>query len=542
MTPAEWLAAYIDGDAEVRPWYRGPAFDFSGILAERARRGWEPPTAEEMDEWDGWLAAHGAGDQVRARARLFAEPDTLCVATGQQAGLGLGPLYTLHKALATARWAAELERATARPVVPVFWIASDDHDFAEAAATCWLDAEGRPREHRLAQPDGRVGAPIHDLPIAPEQWDAFLADFTGSTRATGFSPELSELLKRAGGTLESHFATVFNQLLGALGIVPVVPRLGFLRRRGAEVFRRELATNGLATTLLAERAAALRERFGLEAIHRDGTELNYFREWGPPGALVRAKAVRSGDGYALTHPASKETLARWSAAELEADLAEHWRHWSPNAATRPLVQDLALPTLGYVAGPGEAVYHAQIGPLYDLLGVPRPAVLPRPSLLLLEPRIERALAKFDLSPTGAAALTPALLESRLSPGGGGAGSVGLAGHLGAALDAWIAELGPDAGDEAVAKGAAKLRDSLAQNAARLEERVAAVRARRADTLDAQRRKVLDALAPFGEPQERRLGLLAPLLLNYGTGAPARLLDSLPTLRIPGRYPAVARLG
>src|SRR5260370_9287416 len=96
------------------------------------------PTAKQRRVDPGVRAAVLPGP---GRDRLAAG-DVLAVTTGQQPGLFTGPLYTIHKALSAIALAQRLERERRVPVVPVFWVAGDDHDFVEANPTAFLNSAG----------------------------------------------------------------------------------------------------------------------------------------------------------------------------------------------------------------------------------------------------------------------------------------------------------------------------------------------------------------------------------------------------------------
>lgn len=523
MSNADWSRRLVLGDDTVRQWYAGGPYDFRGALARRRAH---PATLSPADvwEWRAWLDANGAPAVTLANLARLAQPDAVCVVAGQQPGLFGGPLYSLVKALAVARWAARIEAETGAPCVPVFWIASDDHDFAEVATAAWLDRDGAPCRASIPPVADRAGAPLHDLAVPRDAWSAANAELLGSLHRTDFSASLEELLApRGDDTFEAHFARVMLSLAGPFGVVPVVPRLGFLRRAAADLAAKEFA----APRASSERLRAAGERLaaeGCQVVHRDGTEANFFLEVGEPGARVRAKLAWDGDRIAASHPSTREPLGEFAPAEL---LAEPSR-LLPNAALRPLVQDAALPTVMFVGGPSEVAYHAQIGGEYAAFGVCRPAVTPRPSAVLLEPRVRRGLERLGITAEEAAALAPDALAARLAGAGGGdgVGADALARGIDDAVARWLAEAGADGQDAAVQKALERLRDGVRIGTEKVAERLAESRARRASTGEAAKRKALDALAPYGEPQDRVLAPVAPLLANFGAEGVRKLSGCL----------------
>jgi bacillithiol biosynthesis cysteine-adding enzyme BshC len=513
VSNAAWCRRLLSGDETVRQWYAGGPYDFEAALARRRARPAATPAPADIAEWRGWLEAHGASPEALANLARLALPGAVCVVAGQQPGLFGGPLYCLVKALAAARWASRIEAETGVPCVPVFWIASDDHDFAEAATAAWLDREGVPRRVAIGPIAGRAGAPLHDLAVPREAWATATGELLASLHRSDLTAALEALLAPAGDdTFEAHFARLVLRMTAPFGVVPVVPRLGFLRRAGAALAAEELA----APRAMSERLRAAGEQLaalGCDVIHREGNEANVFLETGEPGARVRARLAWDGARLAATHPATREPLGVFSPEAILADPAR----LSPNAALRPLVQDAALPTVMFIGGPSEVAYHAQIGGEYAAFGVCRPAVTPRPTVVLLEPRVRRALGRLGIAAEEAASLAPDALAARLAStgGGDGVGADALARSIGDAVERWLAEAGADGQDAAVQKAIERLRDSVRIGTEKVAGRLADARARRASTGEAAKRKALDALAPFGKPQDRVLSPVAPLLANFG---------------------------
>lgn len=515
--PSSFVERWAGGDPPPGVLFPEAAFDLRGAIQRRAAHPPNPLTAAELDAWRAWLAAHGAGEPVLSNAGLLGNESALCVVTGQQAGFALGPMYVLAKALGAVHLAREVAASTGRPCVPVFWVASDDHDIPEAASTSWRRHDGTLAHDTVAV--GRTAAPVHDVEIPPGEIGR-LAEAMAPGDAL-FLATLRESATPALGrpaTLESSFVRLLLALLGDLGVVPVAPRLPFLRARQTTLLAREVALRGESSRLLAAMRGRLLREFGVDSIHRSGDEVNFFIEDGPPGAITRQRlrwegdTLRVGDSGVL------------SMAEFEGLLAREPERFSPNAALRPIVQDHALPTVAYVGGPSEVVYHAQIGPLYLLFGVVRPAVVPRPSIAHVDARMRRDAAKLGLDAGVLAAMPLHALGEALSKGTrSDVGGEALGPRLLAATEAWEAMLGPERNDTAVAQGLAKLRENIAFLAAKAEERAAAARARRHETLEAAARRITEALHPGGQPQERVQNLLLQWHLS-GRGAWVRSVD------------------
>jgi bacillithiol biosynthesis cysteine-adding enzyme BshC len=312
----------------------------------------------------------------------------VAVVTGQQAVLFGGPLYVLYKALAALKLAAWLEARRGRPVVPVFWVASDDHDFAEIRATTVLDDAGRlctlrygPAHEPVGQPASHIALDDSVLALARELEQALPA---GLHRDEALSA-IRECY-RPGRSMSEAFGALLAAVLPDLVILD--PSDPALKAAMAPVLAREIR-EGSPTSRLAAAVGArlLAAGFHQQVPVRSGF-LNLF-------------VVMEGERRALAVDGDRlevRGLGRHlPAEEAERRLLASPEDWSPGVLLRPLAQDFLLPTAAYVGGPAEIAYHAQIGDSYAHFGIPRPALVPRPSLTLVEPAQARALEAEGLS-------------------------------------------------------------------------------------------------------------------------------------------------
>ncbi len=364
----------------------------------------DPEAAAEIERFN-LRCGNAAGARLAA---ALADPRTLAVVTGQQPNLLASPLYILLKALSAVMTARRASQALGgeRPVVPVFWVASDDHDFHEL------------RDCRLASPDGRT-CNLGELITrggAPEASPAFewTVDAATAERLIQAAEEIlpagaegraaRDLVRLALAPPGSDFETVFCRTLAALlgdklPMVFIVPRMTWLRGRQREVLRTDFERPREAAGILLESGIRLAAAGYPPLISRDKDVLNgfYFQD------RVRLRLVRRGGDMVAENPATRKEAARFSAAELTARLEEEPERFSANVVTRPMVQDRALPTLAYVAGPGELAYLAQLRPVYEAFGTPRAVVLMRASVLAIPAEAAARLEELDIETEAEAA-------------------------------------------------------------------------------------------------------------------------------------------
>jgi len=334
--------------------------------------------------------AWGLLEASRESLALFERPETIVVVSGQQPGLFGGPLYTLYKSITGIAFARELSRATGRPVVPVFWIASDDHDFEESRHAFVGDGMVELREVAYpvdAAPRGvslsriRLGAPIED---ATRQ--ALEALGMGAFRG-----EVVERLREAyapGRGWTEAFARLAGGWVAPWGALVFDPSDPEAKRLALPIFEREVELNGKSSKAARARGEELEAKGYHAQMARTGQELNLF--W--HGEVREALRVVK-DGTLRLAESGREISKR----DLLNKLRERPEDASPGVLLRPLVQDYLLPTAAYVGGPAEVAYWAQVYPSYPLFQIQPPAIVPRGGATILEPRVSKILTKFGIS-------------------------------------------------------------------------------------------------------------------------------------------------
>ncbi|HEY3415331.1 MAG TPA: bacillithiol biosynthesis cysteine-adding enzyme BshC, partial [Armatimonadota bacterium] len=326
----------------------------------------------------------GADERAVANARLLADPETLVITVGQQPGLLTGPLYTPYKALTAINLAREL----GRPAVPVFWAGTDDDDRAEVDhcacwdAACSLHALHYPREA------GVTGQLVGDLPVLP-YGEQVLADFAGMVQGQPYAADTLAVLRetlRASADFGEWFCRLLARFFSGMGLVVCDPRLPVLRAQAAEVLRRELSSPLATTAAVNERAREIR-RLGYHAMLTKPADLcNCYLL----GATRQRIAVQDGQFLVGEKP--------YRESELLALLAESPERFIPNAVLRPVVQEYLFGSTGFVAGPGELGYWAELQPVFAHLRVDMPRVVVRAAATLVPASTARVLHELEIEP------------------------------------------------------------------------------------------------------------------------------------------------
>jgi len=453
------------------------------------------------------------------RARLV-EPGALVVTTGQQPALFTGPLYAVHKALSAAALARLLSTKWQRPVLPLFWVASDDHDFAEANHAAWLRPDGSLHVETLPErPADAALRPMSREPLGPgigPALDALAADLSPFDGRDDVLRWLRAHF-RPGATLGHASGRALAELLAPLGVLCLDGSHAALKARAAPVVRRALEeSDGIERALVARAAALAAEGREPGVSVGDGATLVMLE-----GAQGRDRLVREGEGFTARHGGE-----RYATADMLDLLAREPARFSGNVLLRPVIERAVLPTVAYVAGPGELRYLALAEAVYAYLGMERQLPVPRWSGLLVEPRVDRVLAKFDASLDELLApdqrLEGRVAREHLPPQALGALEAlrsGIESHYG------VLESVAGAVDPTLLRPIQGLKGRALQGAGKAEKKLVQHLKRRHETETAQIGRARTAVQPAGRPQERVV-IVAPYLARYGPGILPSLLDAM----------------
>lgn len=458
-----------------------------------------------------WFAAvapaFDASGEARQRLERVALARGVVVTTGQQPGLFGGPIYTWSKALSALELADALEGATGIPTAPVFWAATDDADFAEASAT-WIALSGGAERLQMASQEAD-GIPMAERPLGDV---GELRERLERAAGSAVEPRLLSILRDTyapNATIGGAYLAFLRATLEPLGIAVLDASHPALLAAERPVLEQALRRGAVIAESLAERSSGLqREGFAPQVADVAGLSLVFRRDEGG-----RKARVPIADG--------ESTIAGGEAERL-----------SPNVLLRPIVEQSVLPTVAYVAGPGEIAYFAQVGAVAAALGSAPPLVVPRWSCTIVEPHVAALLEARGTTVEELA--DPDAVEGRLA-------RESAPPEVMEALAAWRSSIG--AGAQQVATAAREAgtivppevvegaRRQMEWRAQRLERRVVAGLKRR----DVDRRRDIDTLAgalyPGGVRQERALNLI-PIVARHG-------MDVIDAMRVAARRHAEA---
>jgi bacillithiol biosynthesis cysteine-adding enzyme BshC len=465
--------------------------------------------------------ARFAPSRARERNLALLRTGAAAAVTGQQVGLFLGPLYNLYKAASAIRVASELASATGAPVVPVFWLQTEDHDLPEIASCRLPCASGECLCLELPPaPDSRTS--IAHLPLPAEVGVLLdrLKDAIGRLPHAG--PHLERLRRhyRAGTGWAEAFAGMLAELFAPEGLVIVNPRCPELASVAAPIHRHAIVRAAPIADALAARGRDLEAAGFSPGVHvRPGAPLSFFHPDGARGARYRVEPDAAGwreVGGTRSH----------QDGALLAALDRDPLRFSTSVLLRPILQDTLLPTAAYVGGGGEIAYFAQLAPLYDEYGLAMPLVVPRASFLLIEEQTKRLLSSLGTDSGCATQPEDDVLAAAAPRATADTDRLRnrLLGAFAAELDRAQQEL--ESAGPGMARAIEKARKSVEHAVHRLLGKYETARLHdRSDLVEAVRH-IKQRLHPEGIPQERFFGL-PYFAARYGErGFLERVLESI----------------
>lgn len=502
------VADYLDAFDKVAEFYNGDYRDVDAFLSRSDEiKSRDLPIGKLIPILKEQNQRYGCGVQTFEKVDWLLERRACAVVTGQQTGLFSGPLYTIYKALTAIKLAARLSRTCEGCYVPVFWLASDDHDFREVNHINIVDKSNQVlRITYDGHPfDGRI--PVANIQLN-DQIAAALQKLDDETHLSDFKAEVLARLSDAyqpGSGFSESFARWLMTLFKPFGLVLIDASDPRIKALGAPIFQKEMVEKSGSTQRALEFSSRLMEKNYHSQVQLQEGLLNLFFVDDERRALGL-----EDETYVV-----KGSEAHFKMAELLSILQAEPEKFSPNVLLRPIYQDGLLPTVAYVAGPAEIAYYAQMKGIYESFDLPMPIIYPRKSVTLLEGKIEKVLDNYNLSVPDfwgdveqlinqiAKTQLPETVEKRIENA-----SLCVKKNL-QALEQVVQEFEPTLND--AVKG---VRNKIDHQIDGLEKKILQAYKKRNDIIRQQLYKAGNNLYPNNSLQERELNVL-PYLFKYG---------------------------
>lgn len=497
--------AYLSDYPRLAPFYAGDlrspeaVKSVAGRVEKRAY-----PRVEVASVLRAQHARWGGGPEGLTNIQAL-EEGAFVVFTGQQAGLFGGPLFTLYKAIAGLKLADRLTRELGRKVVGLFWMAADDHDFAEINHTLLPDKSNQlariaysPKRPPERQPESRM---VLEEEIA-QAHQAIAECLPPTDFRDAVLARLAECYS-LGRTFPEAFARWMMLLLGEKGLVVVDPSDPILKRAGKSALRWEIETGSESSRRIRQASEKLKAAgFHVQVELREGgTNLFYYDG-------ERHSIKKTGEGFEAHGRA-------FSKQELLEKIDREPERFSPNVALRPIYQDTLFPHIAYVGGPAEVAYSGEYKGSYEATGLPMPVVFPRTTVSLIEPKIKAVFEKYNIGPkdifAGLEPLITRLVEGKQDPSADRELDA-LEAKLDESLDRW--GRAAEAWDKSLLSAVSTTKGAIKHQLEGLSRKLTQAYKRKNEEIVAQIRKAALHLLPEGTLQERAFPAV-PYLVKYG---------------------------
>jgi bacillithiol biosynthesis cysteine-adding enzyme BshC len=318
---------------------------------------------------------------VAENIELLKDANTFTITTGHQLAVFTGPLFFIYKILSTIRLAQEArEQYPDKRFVPVFWMASEDHDFEEINH---IHLKGE----KISWEFDSAHQPVGILPTASlGPVIARIRELLGD-KAVG-KEKLITLFEEAytcSKTLSEATQKIVHTLFATYGLVIIEPNDKVLKEQLTGVMENDILSHNSFGALTATNARLERNKYRLQ-IH--GREINFFYLSAEGRNLIK----RTADGFEIS-----QTSIRFTEAAMQEEIKTHPERFSPNVVLRPVYQEKILPNLAYIGGPGEIAYWLQLKFVFQAHGVDFPMVVLRNSVTLMQSATLHRLRKKGVS-------------------------------------------------------------------------------------------------------------------------------------------------
>ena len=330
----------------------------------------------------------GVGDKSFANINKLANNHSCVVFTGQQVGVLTGPLYTIYKTLTTIKLAEHLSRELAIDVIPIFWMAADDHDFEEVSHIHLIDKANEVSKFYYKPEDMPDNIPLAFFNL-DQNINAFTKNVLDNLTQTEYLESIRDLVNRAyqpDRSLCDAFGIMLGNLFKDSGLVIVNPADVRIKKLAAPIYKKEIESFATSNEIILSDNQELNALGYHQQVNRVENYLNLFYFTGERARIGFENGQYFIDGV----------QQRFSKEELMATVDESPNYFSPNVLLRPISQDYIFPTLAYIGGPAEVAYFAQIKDLHNFFGVQCPIVFPRITATIVDQNSLRTAEKYDL--------------------------------------------------------------------------------------------------------------------------------------------------
>jgi bacillithiol synthase len=346
---------------------------------------------EELADYiQNFMSKFTPAPEVLENIEALRERDSVVVIGGQQAGLLSGPLYTIHKVISIIKLAEEQEKALGKKVIPVFWIAGEDHDLAEVNHI-YAIKDGKPekKSYPLYHPFKTM---ITDMELNAKtamSWVEGIIETYGESEFTNQLISRTKTMLEQGDTFVDFFAALIHEWFHKYGLLLMDAGDPKLRKLQSGYFRELIARSGKVTDAVLTQQAFMQEKGYKRMIEMEENAANLFHY--DPEKQERTLLELSGSTYS-----GKNGDVSFTEAELLQLTENRPECLSNNVVTRPIMQEMLFPVLAFISGPGEIAYWAELKQAFELFDLKMPPIIPRLNITIIERSIATDLEELGL--------------------------------------------------------------------------------------------------------------------------------------------------
>ncbi|WP_340373156.1 bacillithiol biosynthesis cysteine-adding enzyme BshC [Peribacillus sp. FSL E2-0218] len=346
---------------------------------------------ELSDYIQRYMSRFSSSEGVKGNIERLRRDDSVVVIGGQQAGLLSGPLYTIHKVISIIKLAEEQEKELGRPVIPVFWIAGEDHDLAEVNHV-YVMKNGKP--HKKTYPSYQpYKTMVSDVELETEKAEKWFEEIIETYGETAFTNKLLINMKetiKESKTFVDFFARLIHEWFHEYGLLLVDAADPDLRQIEKGHFVSMIQKSERIAEVVEDQQAFMQAKGYPKMIEMDRHAANLF--YYDPEKKDRCLLERVEGGFS-----GKTAEASFSEAELLMIAQNHPERLSNNVITRPLMQEMLFPVLAFISGPGEIAYWAELKRAFELFSMKMPPIIPRLNITIVERGVLTDLEEMELT-------------------------------------------------------------------------------------------------------------------------------------------------
>lgn len=343
-----------------------------------------------VDCIEAYMEKFSPSNEIKESLEKLRQPETVVVIGGQQAGLLTGPLYTVHKLISIIHLAKEQEQKLQVPVVPVFWIAGEDHDYLEVNHVfVEKDRSINKLSYAEGPVDKRMVSDVGFDKIHMKKWVKKVFEHFGETEYTNQLLGMMESTIEQSKSFVDFFSNLILHLFSKYGVLLIDSADKQLRKLEIPFFKQIIEQSSSITDLVLQQQEHIHSFDFNNTIEIGKNAVNLFYYDGKERILL--DYFPEQDCYV-----GKNNKVQFTKMELLTELEKHPEHFSNNVVTRPMMEEWLFPTLAFIGGPGEIAYWAELKLAFEHMGFDMPPVIARLNLTILERSIDADLKELQL--------------------------------------------------------------------------------------------------------------------------------------------------